>query len=254
VFRLDELLEAKRDEIRRLRRTRPETGPVPAPAGGRRDFRAALARDGFSVIAEMKRKSPSAGMLREGLDPSATAGLYEAGGAAAVSVLTDRTYFGGDVRDMGAARSGCGLPVLRKEFILDEAQIVESVDAGADAVLLICRILDTDRLERLHRTASEAGLACLVEVRNEGELEAAMRAGASIIGVNNRDLDTLETDPGVSLRMAGLLPGHTVKVAESGIRTADDARRLRDAGYDAILVGEAILRTPGVLKELTKIR
>jgi indole-3-glycerol phosphate synthase len=254
VFRLDELLAAKREEIRRLRECMPSGMP-----GGRRsnepirDFRAALAEDGLSVIAEMKRKSPSAGSLKVGLDPAEAAGAYEADGARAVSVLTDRLYFGGNPEDVRTARRACRLPVLRKEFLLDEVQIRQSLEGDADAVLLIGRILSPDRLERLHRAASSAGLACLVEVRNEKELDAAMRAGASIVGVNNRDLDTLEVDLDASLRMAPMIPDHVIKVSESGIRTAEDARRLREAGYDAILVGEAILRTPDLLREMVNV-
>jgi indole-3-glycerol phosphate synthase len=253
VFRLDELLAAKREEIRLLRENRPKDDPPAAPHGPRRDFRAALVADGLSVIAEMKRKSPSAGSLREGLDPAETAKAYEADGARAVSVLTDRLYFGGNPGDVRTAGRACRLPVLRKEFILDEVQIRQSLECGADAVLLIGRILSPDQLERLHRAATSAGLACLVEIRNEKELDAAMRAGASIVGVNNRDLDTLETDLDVSLRMSRVLPDRALKVSESGIRTADDARRLREAGFDAILVGEAILRMPGLLKEMANV-
>jgi indole-3-glycerol phosphate synthase len=201
----------------------------------------------------MKRKSPSAGELRPELDPAAAASDYEKAGARAVSVLTDRIYFGGSIRDMREARSACGLPVLRKEFIIDEIQIPQSREAGADAILLIARILEPEFMARLHRAAWSAGMACLVEIRNRKELEAALAAGAAIIGVNNRDLDTLDTDPAVSLELASALPGNVIKVAESGIRSADDARRLRDAGYDAILVGEAVIRTPGLLKELVAI-
>lgn len=256
MFRLEELLGAKREEIRILKRASSGTGTTEVMRSIEpiRNFKSALDTDGLSVIAEMKRKSPSAGALRPDLDPVAAAADYEKAGARAVSVLTDRVYFGGSLRDMQAARSACGLPVLRKEFIIDEIQIQQSSEACADAVLLIARILSPERLADLHRSAASAGLACLVEIRNRKELDTAVRAGASIIGVNNRDLDTLVTDITVSLELGPSLPDSVTKVAESGIRSADDARRLREAGYDAILVGEAVIRKPGLLGELARIQ
>lgn len=258
MFRLEELLAAKREEVRLLKRAMPgsikSTTEVVRSGEPARDFRAALDAAGLSVIAEMKRKSPSAGELRPDLDPAAAAADYGKAGARAVSVLTDRVWFGGAVGDLREARSACGLPVLRKEFIIDELQIQQSREAGADAVLLIARILSPERLAELHRYAASAGLDCLVEIRNRPELDAALRAGASIVGVNNRDLETLDTDLTVSLELARSLPDSVTKVAESGIRSADDARRLREAGYDAILVGEAVIRTPGLLAELAGIK
>jgi indole-3-glycerol phosphate synthase len=251
MFRLDDLLAAKREEIRVLQQSTTEAGRSVEPV---RDFKAALESSGLSVIAEMKRKSPSAGELRLELDPADAAANYEKAGARAVSVLTDRVYFGGTIRDMREAWSACSLPVLRKEFILDEIQIAQSREAGADAILLIARILKPELLARLHRAVLSAGMACLVEIRNRKELDAAMTAGATIIGVNNRNLDTLDTDLAVSLELASSLPGNVIKVAESGIRTANDARRLRDKGYDAILVGEAVLRRPGLLVELSRVQ
>ncbi|MBN2201337.1 indole-3-glycerol phosphate synthase TrpC [bacterium] len=258
MFILEELLAAKREEIRLLKRASSSSGICTTEAVRSRepvwDFKAGLDAAGLSVIAEIKRKSPSAGELRPELDPAAAAADYEKSGARAVSVLTDRSFFGGSIQDMREARSACGLPVLRKEFILDEIQIPQSREAGADAVLLIARILSPERLADLHRFAASEGMACLVEIRNPEELDAALRAGASIIGVNNRDLDTLETDLSISLELASSLPGSATKVAESGIRSTDDARRLRDKGYDAILVGEAVIRTPGLLNALTAIQ
>jgi indole-3-glycerol phosphate synthase len=257
MFRLDDLLAVKREEIRALKRSASEAHPgtteVVRSSGPARDFHAALTAPGLSVIAEIKRKSPSAGELRPELDPAAAAADYEKSGARAVSVLTDRGYFGGSIRDMREAGSACRLPVLRKEFILDEIQIPQSREAGADAILLIARILEPELLARLHRAVLSAGMASIVEIRNRKELDAAMAAGASIIGVNNRDLDTLDTDLAVSLELASSLPVDVIKVAESGIRSADDARRLRDKGYDAILVGEAVLRTPGLLIEIVNV-
>jgi indole-3-glycerol phosphate synthase len=257
MFRLDDLLAAKREEIRVLKRSaseaHPSTTEVVRSSGPARDFKAALAAPGLSVIAEMKRKSPSAGELRLELSPAAAAADYEKAGARAVSVLTDNEFFGGSIRDVREAGSACGLPVLRKEFILDEIQIVQSRESGADAILLIARILEPELLARLHRAGLTAGMAVLVEIRDRKELDAAMAAGASIIGVNNRDLDTLETDLSVSLDIASDLPSNVITVAESGIRSADDARRLRDKGYDAILVGEAVLRMPGLLSEMVNV-
>ncbi len=258
MFRLEELLAAKREEIRLLKRASSSSGKSTTD-GVRsrkpiRDFKGAMDAAGLSVIAEMKRKSPSAGELQADLNPAVTAVDYAKAGARAVSVLTDSVYFGGDIEDMRKAGSACGLPVLRKEFIIDEIQILQSREAGADAILLIARILSPERLADLHRSALSAGMTCLVEIRNRKELDEAVAAGASIIGVNNRDLDTLETDLSVSLEMASSLPDSVTKVAESGIRSADDARRLREAGYDAILVGEAVIRKPGLLGELARIQ
>jgi indole-3-glycerol phosphate synthase len=178
-------------------------------------------------------------------------------GAEAVSVLTDRDYFGGREDDVLRAKLGCALPVLRKEFIIDAYQIVESRVIGADAILLIVRILSEERLRLFLDLAESLGLACLVETHDEREVETALRAGAKIIGVNNRDLGTLSTDLGTSLKLAAGIPKDVTKVSESGIRTREEVRMLRNAGFDALLIGETLLRAGEIdrtLKEMLKVK
>lgn len=232
---LEDVLEAKRLEIARLRGDPPQVAAFSGPGFGR-----ALRGSGLSVIAEIKRRSPSKGELSPGLDAAKTACAYAAGGAAAISCLTDQTFFGARASDLAAARTA-GLPVLRKDFLIDELQIDESVRLGASAVLLVVRILETDRLEPLLRHAQALGLDALVEVHDESELDRALEAGASIVGVNNRDLRTLEVDPSRALRLRPRIPAGVLSVAESGVRTRDDARRIEAAGFDAVLVGETLV-------------
>ena len=193
-------------------------------------------------MAEVKRRSPGAGDIRPGLDPARLAAGYARSGAAAVSVLTDGPYFGGSLGDLRAVKSAIPVPVLRKDFVLDELQVAEARAAGADAVLLIARILDGPRLGDLLRSAGRHGVHALVEVHDVDELERALSAGARIVGVNNRDLATFTTDLGVTLGLVGRIPGDVVVVSESGIRARDDVERLGRAGVDAVLVGETLLR------------
>ena len=193
------------------------------------------------MISEIKRRSPSKGALNVDLDPSAMARDYEFGGAACLSVLTDTEYFGGSAADLMRAREACTLPVLRKDFTVSEHDVVDTRLMGADCVLLIAAALSAEELIRFHDLGRRLGLDVLVEVHDEIELEVAIRAGASLIGVNQRDLVTFEVDHDRAVRMARAMPAEMVKVAESGIRSADDARALREAGYDAILVGETLV-------------
>jgi indole-3-glycerol phosphate synthase len=239
---LAEILAAKRREVEagRGRAPRARTTPV-------RDFAAALRRGGAArprVIAEIKRASPTAGPIRPGADAAAIAAEYEAAGAAAVSVVTDAPFFDGALADLAAARARVGLPVLRKDFLVDPWQVGEAAEAGADAVLLIVRALDDRALGALLREAGRLGLAALVEVHDAAEAERALAAGARLVGVNHRDLATFAIDLGLSARLRPLVPADRVLVAESGIRTGDDLRRLADAGVDAVLVGEALMRRP----------
>lgn len=201
----------------------------------------ALTLPRLSVIAEFKRRSPSAGAIRPGADPAEIARAYERGGAAAISVLTDEKYFDGALAHLQAARAACGLPILRKDFLLDERDVLESRLAGADAVLLVVRILDRAELKSLVAVARRAKLAALVEAHDDGEIEAALTAGATIVGVNHRDLDTLAIDLSLSERARKLAPNATL-VAESGIATRDDVARMRKHRVDAILVGEALMK------------
>ena len=205
-------------------------------------FRAGLAAGGgFNVIAECKRRSPSRGILRADYRPEQIAREYAAAGAAAVSVLTEPTFFDGRLGDLAAVRAATDLPLLRKDFIVSRYQLVEARAAGADAVLLIVAALDASRLQRLHRAAEEYGLAVLVEVHDAAELSRAIDAGARIVGVNNRNLRTLEVDIEASHALVDRIPAATVSVAESGLRSSADLVRLRQAGYDAFLIGESLM-------------
>jgi indole-3-glycerol phosphate synthase len=243
---LARIVESKRAEVAALRHRTSELRAAAERAAPARPFVAALRQeDAVALIAEYKRRSPSAGALGGNVAPAAAARAYAAGGASAVSVLTDAEYFGGGLDDLVAAREAVDLPVLRKDFVLDEAQVWEARAAGADGILLIVRILDDVRLVALHAAASAVGLGVLVEVHDEAELERALRAGAEAVGVNNRDLDTFRTDLNVSLRLAPRVPPEVVLVAESGIRTAAEVDRLGEAGVDAVLVGETLMRGGG---------
>lgn len=196
------------------------------------------------MIAEVKRWSPSKGALNLHLDPAAVASAYERGGAACLSVLTDVEFFRGSPKDLHAARAATALPVLRKDFTVCEHDVADARSMGADAILLIAAALGELELIALHQFAVELGLDVLVEVHDEPELEIALEAGATLIGVNQRDLVTFEVDHARAERMAQAIPTGAVKVAESGVRNHDDVRRLTDAGYDAILVGETLVTAP----------
>ncbi|MGO9659381.1 MAG: indole-3-glycerol phosphate synthase TrpC [Acidimicrobiales bacterium] len=243
---LDKILaahrEAARADRRDLSRLLAEAGRCPPPRG----FNAALkAGPAVAVIAEIKRRSPSKGMLAPDLDPALLAKAYAGAGAACVSVLTDAEFFGGWADDLAAARSAMDLPVLRKDFTVSTADVCDTRLMGADAVLLIVAALSPGELAELLGTARHLGLDALVEVHDEAGAEVALGAGAEAIGVNQRDLVTFEVDTRRAVRVAGSLPGHVVRVAESGVRHRDDVKRLADAGFDAVLVGEALVRAPG---------
>lgn len=242
---LDEILAGKGDEVAGLapRRARLERDAAEAPPP--RDFTGALrAGDRMAVIAEIKRRSPSKGVLAPDLDPATTAKAYEAGGAAALSVLTDARWFDGSLDDLRAARGATDLPVLRKDFTIDAVQVVEARAAGADAVLLIVAAVPDDGLLRgLRETAEDLGMSALVEVDDEAGLERAVTSGARLVGITNRDLRTFAEDVSVAERLAARLPTDVVKVAESAIRGAHDARRMAEAGFHAVLVGEHLVRS-----------
>ncbi|RPJ64885.1 MAG: indole-3-glycerol phosphate synthase TrpC [Acidobacteria bacterium] len=211
-------------------------------------FGAALAAPAQpNVIAECKRRSPSRGVLRVQYDPAAIAAGYEAAGAAAISVLTEPTFFDGSLDHLSAVRAAVSLPVLRKDFVVDEYQLFEARAAGADAVLLIVAALGAGALRRLARQAADLGLAALVEVHDEHELETALEAGAALVGVNTRDLRTLHVDPAVATRLIARIPGAVTAVAESGLRDAGEIHGLHASGYRAFLVGERLMtaRVPG---------
>jgi indole-3-glycerol phosphate synthase len=233
--------EAARADTRRLDRLTAEAQALPPPRG----FAAALrAGTGMSVIAEVKRRSPSRGDLDAGLDPAELARAYERGGAACLSVLTDRVFFGGSPDDLRDARGGTALPVLRKDFTVAPADVCDARLMGADAVLLIVAALDDAELRDLHALAGELGLDALVEVHDEAELDRALAAGARLVGVNQRDLVTFEVDATRAVRVGRALAergGDVVRVAESGISGPEDAAALASAGFDAVLVGESLV-------------
>jgi indole-3-glycerol phosphate synthase len=240
---LARIVHCKREELARASVTRAEwERRAGEKSSGRRDFRAALLAHAPAVVAEIKKASPSKGLLVEDFDPPALARDYERGGAAALSVLTDGEFFQGSLLDLVAARAATTLPVLRKDFTLDEIQIAEAAAHGADAILLIAAVLPVERLRELREYAGAFGIAALVEVHDERELEAATASGAEIIGVNNRDLRTFEVSLETSLRLVPMIPRGVLKVSESGIRSAEDVRKLRSAGFDAFLVGEHLVK------------
>jgi indole-3-glycerol phosphate synthase len=254
---LDKIVAAKRERLAAMRPAIPEAELAAWAASGPpvRDLAAALRAPGRRprVIAEVKRASPSAGPIRPGADPAAIALEYLAAGAAAVSVLTEEDYFDGSLAHLAAVRARMKVPVLRKDFIFDPWQLAEARAAGADAVLLIVAMLDDDLLARLHARAHQLGMAALVEVHDDEEAARAVDAGARIIGVNHRNLATLEMDMDLFARVRPRLGDGVVAVAESGIKTPADVRRLADAGADAILVGESLMRQPSpgaALREL----
>ena len=214
-----------------------------ASTAGRRDFSRALTSRQPSVIAEIKRASPSKGLLSQRFDPAALAHAYEQGGAAGLSVLTDERHFQGSLSDLESARSAVGLPVLRKDFTIDAYHVHQAAAHGADAILLIAAILSERELRDFRELAEQYSMSALVEVHDSEELEPAVASGARIIGVNNRDLRTFQVDLACSLRLADKIPSGVIKVAESGINTAADVQQLRAAGYNSLLVGEHLMRS-----------
>jgi indole-3-glycerol phosphate synthase len=255
--RLDEILNSTRRGLPDLQRRRAilerDLADTPLRAAS---FRAALARPTVAVIAELKRRSPSAGSIREDLDPGHRAGLYARNGAAAISVLTDGPYFGGSMEDLRTAADNCSLPILRKDFILDEVQILEARAAGASAVLLIVRVLGGTRLGLLLRYVVELGLDALVEVHTSAELEVALDNDARIVGINSRDLDTFRVDVEGAWRLLEAVPRDRIAVAESGLLQRTDVERVARAGADAVLIGTALSGSdsPGqLLRELSSV-
>lgn len=243
---LETILAAKQVEVasRTAERSLAELERAVASMPATRDFIAALRKPGLSVIAEVKRASPSRGAIRPGLDAATLASSYEAGGCAAISVLTDAAHFGARGDDLQVARAAVSVPVLRKEFVISEYQLWESRAMGADAVLLIVAAMDAPALRRMVRLTTEIGLASLVEVHGEEETSTALDCGASIIGINNRDLVTFQVDLSTTARLIGLIPAGIPTVSESGISGPEDAAELYGLGIDAVLVGEALVTSP----------
>ncbi|MDQ6694380.1 MAG: indole-3-glycerol phosphate synthase TrpC [Chloroflexota bacterium] len=245
---LSTIVAHKREEVEARKALLPLSSLASSlPSRSMRDFRAALTdirKAAPRVIAEVKRRSPSKGDLRPDLDPAEVAAIYEQNGAAAISVLTDDRFFGGSLADLVAARQAVSLPVLCKEFIVDPYQIYEAREAGADAVLLIAGVLDTNRLRDYRMLAAELGMASLVEVHSELELDSALLSGMEIVGINNRDLNTFTVSLHTTRRILPLVPEGVVTVSESGIHTASDRDFISSLGVDALLVGEGLLVSP----------
>jgi len=250
--RLQVILEHKRQEIEVTREQRPlaELKAMVADAGPVRNFLGALRSPGNRVIAEIKRASPSKGTIAKEFDHRQLASEFEKGGACALSVLTDERYFQGDPRFIREVKSVSSLPVLRKDFILDEYQVYESRALGADAILLIVRALEEETLKKLLNSATELGLGALVEVHDAGDLECVNRIRPDVVGVNNRDLSDFSVSLDRSVELRGRIKGDCITVSESGISTRDDIARLQKAGFDAFLVGEALMASTDRVKTL----
>ncbi len=254
---LTRIVARKREELERAAPCRREWERRAAEAiAARRDFRQALMSRTPAIIAEIKKASPSKGVLAHDFDPVLLARDYEQGGAAALSVLTDGDFFQGSLEHLKAARGAAMLPVLRKDFTIHELHVLEAAASGADAILLIAAILREPEIRRFRELAAQFRMAALVEVHNREELDAAAAAGAEIIGVNNRDLHTFQVSLETSLRLSEHMPSGVIAVSESGIDNPEDIQRLRDAGYQAFLVGEHLMRSGdpgGALRTLLEI-
>ena len=255
---LDRIVARKREELRETAEPIEKLREIAAAKrAGRRHFASALRAKSPAIIAEIKKASPSRGVLIEDFRPAELARQYERGGAAALSVLTDRDFFQGGIEDLQAARAACSLPVLRKDFTIAAYHVIEAAAMGADAILLIAAILEVSEMRDFRELAAEFGMVALVEAHDEAEVEKALASGAEIIGVNNRDLRTFRTSLETSIALAPLLSGAAIKVSESGIFTPADIARLADAGYGAFLVGEHLVKSAdpaAALRALTETR
>ncbi len=257
---LERILSETRTELERrkrelpLERLRAAALANARPPRGARPFREALNADGVGVIAEFKRRSPSAGTLRETPDLIDIVSAYQRGGAVAVSILTEGPNFDGALEDLRSARAACELPLLRKDFVVDPYQLYEALDAGADAVLLIVAALDQAELASLHDTARALGLDALVEVHDRGELQRALEVGAEIVGINNRDLRDFSVEVERTEALMDDIPDGVTVVSESGIARAEQVRRLRERGVQAVLVGESLMRSADPAAALRELR
>lgn len=251
---LEKIAAEKRREVEALRPRAAELKRLASQRKDHRDFAAALRKpSGLALIAEVKKASPSAGVIRADFDPAAIATEYERAGASAISVLTDEKFFQGHISYLQEIREKVSLPLLRKDFIIDELQILEAAAYGADAVLLIAAMLDDGLLHRLISSTWDFKLAALVEVHDEQELEKGLRACGSIIGINNRNLKTFEVDIGTTEKVASHIGQGVIIVAESGINTRADVERVRNAGAHAILVGESLMRSGNIAAKIREL-
>ncbi|HEY0256707.1 MAG TPA: indole-3-glycerol phosphate synthase TrpC [Candidatus Methylacidiphilales bacterium] len=252
--KLDEINATKVEEIKRLEPHATELRKAALLRNDFRPFRTGLQLpDGVSIIAEVKKASPSAGIIATDFNPLSQAREYARGGAHALSVLTDEKYFGGHLTYLRQIRDQVELPLLRKDFILHELQVYESVVAGADCILLIVASLDDATLHQLYDVAKSCQLDVLVEVHNLPEMERALELGADMIGINNRNLKTFEVDLATTEELAEEIPNDTVAISESGIKTGEDVRRVRAAGINAVLVGETLMRAKNVPLKLREL-
>jgi indole-3-glycerol phosphate synthase len=251
---LARIVEHKRAELVQDAARRGELERRAAARTGHRDFHNALIAHPPAVIGEIKKASPSKGVLADGFDPASQAQTYARGGAAALSVLTDRQFFQGSLGDLEAARAAVTLPALRKDFTIDEFHVVEAAAHGADAILLIAALLEEKELRRLRELAARHHMAALVEVHDASELGTALDSGAAIIGVNNRNLHTFEVTLETSLQLAAEIPANIVRVSESGIHSRADVLRLADAGFQAFLVGEHLMKSADPAAALKELR
>ncbi|MFC1534595.1 indole-3-glycerol phosphate synthase TrpC [Thermodesulfobacteriota bacterium] len=240
--RLAAILEEKKREVASLKKTIPDTRGHDLPT--MRDFKAAISvPERICLIAEIKFASPSAGMIREKTDPIPIGRIYENAGASAISLLTDRKFFRGDLENLPALKKAVSIPILRKDFIIDEAQVSESFLYGADAILLIARILSSEQLRDLISTCRELGMTPLTEVHDRDDLEMAIECGADVIGINNRDLDNFEVDINTTLELAPMVPHGRVLVSESGIENGKTIQALKGTGVQAVLVGSSLMKS-----------
>ena len=241
---MDQLIAGARERVEARRAELPQ-GDLEAQLSGRREdrpFNEALTRPGLSLIAEFKRRSPSAGLLApDRIDVAGQVAAYERGGAAALSVLTDEPNFGGSLADLRAARAACGMPIIRKDFIVDPYQLYEAAVNGADAVLLIVAVLEDEQLRALYEEARSIDLDCLVEVHDGEELERALEAGAEVVGINNRNLDDMSVDTTTTYELMPDVPAGKTVVAESGISGREELEELERVGVDAVLIGGALM-------------
>lgn len=253
---LGEIVQHKQAEVATAKRVRPEQQLLDqlSSAPPVRDFFAALVEpSSIQLIAEVKRQSPSAGVIRRDFDPVAIAATYERHGAACLSVLTDQRYFGGSLASLAAIRAAVSLPVLRKEFVIDPYQVLEARCAGADAVLLIAECLDDCQLRSLHNRILELGMTPLVEFHDSQNCQRVVEAGAALIGINNRDLRTFQTNLSHTISLQSQIPTDCGLVSESGIRSHEDLQMLEAAGVDAVLVGEHLVRQPDIGSALARL-
>ncbi len=257
-LRLDEIVQATRDSLERRKQERPlaDLEHELASRGEGRPFMEALSHPGTSLVAEHKRRSPSAGVIRDGSSVTDVVQAYERGGAAAISVLTEETHFGGSLEDLYEARRATQLPILRKDFCVDLYQLYEAKVAGADAILLVVGSLRRDELERLHAEAQALDLDAIVEVHDEAELDSALELDVDVIGINNRNLEDFTVDIQTTVDLLAAIPTGKIVVSESGIRTRAEIEELERVGVDAVLIGETLMRAPdpeAAVRDLTQL-